>query len=214
MCFTMLTKRDKAIIRDLNKFRVMDRDSIAEIHFAGLKNPINAANSVLLRLLRDGHIKRSTSFQPFVYFGGDTQIKKNSAKIGHWLAILNVYKEMRKLGRLETFLVEPKYGSKGVAEPDIFAIYRNTPFFIEVQNTVYSEKQMADKLKRYVDLYNADVMPKPFPHVLILSDHRYALDAGFPFKVFQAESFTRFYRSITQPTKPLPLDNGIKIVVN
>ena len=123
-----LSKRDKAIIRDLNKFRVMDRDSIAEIHFSGLKNPITAANSVLLRLLRDGQIQRSTSFQPFEYFGVESQIKIQSQKIGHFLAIMNVYKEMRKLGRLEKFLVEPKFGKKGVAEPDIFAMYRNTPF--------------------------------------------------------------------------------------
>ena len=210
----MLTKRDKAIIRDLNKFRVMDRDSIAELHFAGLKNPITAANSVLLRLLRDGHIRRSTGFQPYVYFGADTQIKKNSAKIGHWLGILGVYKEMRKLGKLETFLVEPKYGSKGVVEPDIFAIYRNTPFFIEVQKSIYSEKQMADKLARYVDLYNAGIMPKPFPHVLILSDQRYTIDNGYPFKVFQSASFTQFNQSLTQkPAKPVPAGRGIKIVV-
>lgn len=60
----MLTKRDKAIINNLNKFRVMDRNSIAELHFANVKNPINAANTVLLRLWRDGHIQRSTSFEP------------------------------------------------------------------------------------------------------------------------------------------------------
>ncbi|WP_374049166.1 hypothetical protein [Neobacillus sp. OS1-32] len=192
----------------------MDRDSIAELHFAGLKNPVTAANSVLLRLLRDGHIQRSTSFQPYVYFGADTQIKKNSAKIGHWLAILNVYKEMRSFGRLETFLVEPKYGRKGNAEPDIFAIYRNTPFFIEVQKSIYSEKQMADKMARYVDFYNAGIMPKPFPHILILSEQRYAIDGSYPFKVFQSESFAKFNRSLTQkPAQPVPAGRGIKIVV-
>ncbi|MFB3160449.1 hypothetical protein ABLO26_03640 [Neobacillus sp. 179-J 1A1 HS] len=211
----MLTNRDKAIIRDLNRFRVMDRDSVAEIHFAGIKNPTTAANSVLLRLLRDGQIQRSTSFQPFVYFGAESQIKKNSAKIGHFLAILNVYKEMRKLGKLETFLVEPKYGSKGNAEPDIFAMYRNTPFFIEVQKTLYSDKQMSEKLARYVDFYNAGIMSKPFPHVLILSDQMYALDGDFPFKVFQAETFTQFNQSLTaQPAKSIPLQSGVKIVVN
>jgi hypothetical protein len=211
----MLTNRDKAIIHDLNKFRVMDRDSIAELHFAGLKNPKFASNNVLLRLLRDGHIQRSTSFVPYVYFGPDVQIKKNSAKIGHFLAILNVYKEMRKLGRLETFLVEPKYGSKGVAEPDIFAVFRNTPFFIEVQRTVYSSKQMADKLARYVDLYNSGVMPKPFPHVLILSDQRYAIDGAYPFKVFQAESFTQFNQSLAQRQTPVitPQEGGIRFVL-
>ncbi|MEH6992623.1 hypothetical protein V7075_07895 [Neobacillus drentensis] len=210
-----LSNRDKAIIRDLNRFRVMDRDSIAEIHFAGIKNPITAANSVLLRLLRDGQIQRSTSFQPFVYFGAESQIKKNSAKIGHFLAILNVYKEMRKLGRLETFLVEPKYGNKGVAEPDIFAMYRNTGFFIEVQKTLYSPKQMAEKLARYVDLYKTGIMSKPFPHVLILSDQRYAIDGDYPFKIFQAETFTQFNQSLSsQPGKSIPLQSGVKIVVN
>jgi hypothetical protein len=209
-----LSNRDKAIIRDLNRFRVMDRDSIAEIHFAGLKNPKLAANNVLLRLLRDGQIQRSTAFIPYVYFGPETQIKKQSQKIGHFLAILNVYKEMRKLGKLETFLVEPKYGSKGVAEPDIFAMYRNTPFFIEVQRTVYSEKQMNEKLQRYVDFYNTGIMAKPFPHVLILSDQRYAIDGQYPFKVFQSDSFTRFNQVLTQ-TKPVSQtqSSGIRAVI-
>ncbi|WP_335386266.1 hypothetical protein [Neobacillus drentensis] len=116
---------------------------------------------------------------------------------------------MRKLGRLETFLVEPKYGSKGVAEPDIFAMYRNTGFFIEVQKTLYSEKQMSEKLQRYVDLYNSGIMTKPFPHILILSDQRYAIDGDYPFKIFQAESFAQFSQSLTQP-KPVsrPLETG------
>ncbi|WP_251040734.1 hypothetical protein [Bacillus sp. ISL-45] len=142
----MLTDRDKAIIKDLNRFRVMARDSIAELHFAGLKNPKYAANNVLLRLLRDGQIQRSTSFTPFVYFGPEVSMKQNSAKIGHFLAILKVYKEMRKLGKLESFWVEPKYGMKGIgAEPDIYCMYRGTGFFIEVQRTIYSDKLMGKK---------------------------------------------------------------------
>ena len=64
----MLTKRDKAIIADLNKFRVMDRDSIAELHFPTLKNPQYAANNVLLRLLQDGHIQRSTFVHSLLLF--------------------------------------------------------------------------------------------------------------------------------------------------
>lgn len=186
-----LTIRDKAIIRDLNKFRVMDRDSLAELHFSNLKNPNYAANNVLLRLLRDGQIQRSTAFIPYVYFGPEVQIKKNSAKIGHFLAIVEVYKEIRQLGQMDTFLVEPKYGKKGMAEPDIYCQYRKTGFFIEVQKTVYSEKQMNEKLDRYVDLFNAKLM-NPFPRVLILSEQRYAIDGEYPFKIFQAESFTQF----------------------
>ena len=194
-----LTTRDKAIIKDLNKFRVMDRDSIAEIHFSNVKNPTYAANSVLLRLLREGQLQRSTAYVPYLYYGPDTNIKKDSAKINHFLAILNVYKELKKLGNLGTFMVEPKYGKKGDnAEPDIFCQYRQTNFFVEVQRTVYSEKQMNEKLERYIDLYNNEIMAGPFPHVLILSDQRYAIDYSqeYPFKIFQAESFTAFVKSL------------------
>jgi hypothetical protein len=211
----MLTKRDKTIINDLNKFRVLDRDSIAHIHFGQLKNPKDAANSVLLRLLREGHIQRSTSFVPYVYFGPEVSMKQNSAKIGHFLAIVDVYKEVLKLGSMSQFLVEPKYGKKGeCAEPDIYTVFRNTPFFVEVQRTLYSEKQMSEKLERYEDLFNMGVI-NPFPHILILSDQRYAIDGSYPFKVFQAESFTQFVESLRPVTKSKPAgkSEGIKIKV-
>lgn len=212
----MLTKRDKAIINDLNRFRVMDRNSVAELHFANLKNPITAANTVLLRLIREGHIQRTTATIPYCYYGNELTIKKNSAKIGHWLAILDVYKEMRKHGPVETFQVEPKFGSKGLAEPDIYAVFRKTPFFIEVQKTLYSEKQIADKMNRYVDLCRFGVIPKPFPHVLIVSEQRYAIDGDWPFKVFQAQTFLRFMETLKPKQAPQPVrpaESGIRIVV-
>ncbi|WP_231688062.1 hypothetical protein [Bacillus sp. FJAT-18017] len=215
----MLTDRDKAIIKDLNKFRVMDRDSIAELHFLGKKNPKYAANNVLLRLFRDGQIQRSQAYVPFLYFGPEVQIKKDSQKIIHFLSILNVYKELTHLGELGTFLVEPKYGRKGdCAEPDIFCQYRNTSFFVEVQRTVYSEKLMNEKLKRYVALYGSGIIARdPFPHILILSDQRYALDGDYPFKVFQAESFTKFVNSLRQPEQPkkaMPTIKHVKVKIN
>lgn len=217
-----LKQRDRAIIEDLNKFRVMDRDSLAELHFGNLKKPDCAANNVLLRLFREGNIQRSTAFQPYVYFGPDINMKKNSAKIGHFLAILQVYKEMMKQERVSTFLVEPKYGKKGTVEPDIFCLYRRTPFFIEVQNSVYSEKQMAEKLNRYEELFHSSILhneswqikEKPiFPHVLILSEQRYAVD-HYPFKVFQSNSFTQFVNSLKRPAAPgAPKTPGIKMII-
>ncbi|WP_423408001.1 hypothetical protein AABM38_20365 [Heyndrickxia sp. MSNUG] len=209
----MLTERDKAIIKDLNRFRVMDRDSIAELHFAGLKNPKYAANNVLLRLLRDGQIQRSTAFTPFVYFGPDVSMKQNSAKIGHFLAILEVYKDMRKLGKLESFWVEPKYGKKGGAEPDIYCTYRGTGFFVEVQRTIYSDKLMDEKMDRYVDLFNGDIVAKPFPHVLIISDQRYAIDGDYPFKVFQAQTFTDFVNSLKGVEEKRQPESGVRIKI-
>jgi hypothetical protein len=198
----MLTNRDKSIIKDLKRFRVMDRDSIAELHFSNVKNPKDSTNHVLLRLLREGEIQRTKSFVPYVYFGPEVNIKKNSAKIGHYLAILNTYKEMRKTGKkLTTFKVEPKYGNKGIVEPDVFAEFRDTHFFIEVQNSIFSEKQMNEKITRYVNLYYSGIMAEPFPHVLILSEQHFLIDIELPFKLFQAQSFTEF----DQGLKPEPI---------
>lgn len=210
----MLTNRDKAIIKDLNKFRVMDRDSIAELHFSNLKKPQQAANNVLLRLMRDGQIQRSTSFVPYVYFGAESQIKKNSQKINHFLAILQTYKEIRRHGAIETFLVEPKYGKKGVAEPDAFLIFRSTGFFLEVQKSIYSEKQMLEKMDRYLELYKSGIMSNPFPHILMLSEQRYPLDADYPFKVFQSESFTQFLNSIKKLESTKENSKKIKIKIS
>lgn len=208
----MLNKRDKAIIRDLNKFRVMDRDSIAELHFKGLKNPERSANNVLLRLLRDGEIQRSTSYTPYLYFGPDVTIKKDSQKCRHFLGILEVYKEVRKYEALESFRVEPKYGKKGTVEPDVYMYFRNTPFFLEIQKSIYSEKQMKEKLARYINLFHREIIAKPFPHVLILSEQRYALDEDYPFKVFQAESFTSFLNALRSVKKPKQVkSSGIKM---
>jgi hypothetical protein len=192
----------------------MDRDSIAELFFRELKNPKFAANNVLLRLLRDGQIQRSTAFVPYLYFGPEVEMKKNSAKIGHFLAILDVYKELKSLGDLDTFLVEPKYMKKGCAEPDIFCQYRKTNFFIEVQRTVYSDKLMNEKLERYVELFNSGILVPPYPHVLILSEQRYAIDGKYPFKLFQAETFTRFLNKLKpeSETKRV-LKDGVKIKI-
>lgn len=208
----MLTKRDRQIIAFLNKFRVADRDSIAEIFFAGLKRPTYSANNVLLRLMRDGQIQRSTAFVPYLYFGPDVQLKKNGSKVAHFLAILETYKDIHKQGPIESFLVEPRYGPKGKVEPDCYLNFRKTGFFIEVQRSLYSEKTMREKMERYVSLYHSGIMAKPFPHVLILSDHRYALEGDWPFRIFQAESFGAFMRSLQpqQEERPAVAAGGIR----
>jgi len=219
-----LSERDKEIIADINKFRVMDRDSIAELHFADKKRPINSANSVLKRLVTNGYIRRSTKFgAPYLYLSKETSLKENSAKIGHFLAILNVYKDILQHGTLDSFIVEPKYGGKGGVEPDVFCIFKKhgmtgrTPFFLEVQQTVYSQKVMNAKLKRYEELYRSGLIaqeywqpvdrPPVFPIVLIISEHRYAIDGGYPFRVLQAQSFAQFMRSLKSRDERRPESN-------
>lgn len=220
-----LSERDKAIIADINRFRVMDRDSIAGLHFGYLKRPINSANAVLKRLVTDGHIRRSTKFgAPYLYLSKETTLREDSAKIRHYLAILDVYKDILRHGTADVFQVEPKYGSKGTVEPDVFCIFKKhgmtgrTPFFIEVQQTFYSQKTMQAKLDRYLKLYESGVIaqepwqptdrPPVFPIVLILSEHRYAINGDYPFRVLQAQSFGQFLQSLKpaeqRPQRPAP----------
>jgi hypothetical protein len=215
-----LTQRDKAIINDLNKFRVIDRNSIAEIHFKKLKNPIKAANDVLLRLLREGKIQRTKETVPYCYIGPDVKVKKDSAKIGHFLSIVEVYKEIiRRYGAVEIFDVEPKYLPKGGVEPDIFTIFKGTPMFIEVQNSVITEKQMNQKIERYNELFQSGIIleetwqpndKKVFPFILILSSTRYPIEKGLPFRVLQAESIGHFFDRLQK--KPAASKNENNLV--
>jgi hypothetical protein len=205
-----LSERDKAIIRDINRFRVMDRDSIAELHFADKKRPINSANNVLKRLVAEGHIRRSTAWgTPYLYLSAESGVKANSAKIPHYLEILRTYKEICAFGRPEIFVVEPKY-AKGLAEPDAFFIWRRTPFFLECQRTFYSQKQVDAKFKRYKALYDSGLVlaepwqpadRKVFPYILVLSESRWSVSGDYPFKVVQAQSFRQFVESL-RPAQP------------
>jgi hypothetical protein len=216
-----LSMRDKAIIRDINRFRVMDRDSIAELYFADKKRPINSANAVLKRLVTEGHIRRSTAWgTPYLYLSAESSVKTNSAKIPHYLEILRAYKEICAFGKPEIFTVEPKY-AKGLAEPDAFFIWRKTPFFLECQRTFYSQKQIDAKFKRYKALYDSGVIfnetwqpadRKVFPYILVLSESRWSINGDFPFKVVQAQSFWQFVESLKPPQpKPKPQSGGLVV---
>jgi len=219
-----LSERDQAVIRDINRFRVMDRDTVAELHFSHLKRPVNSANAVLKRLVANGNIRRSDAFgTPFLYLSADSKIKKDSSKIGHYLAILGVYKEMLRYGDILQFQVEPRFGGKGTVEPDVFCIFRKhgrkdkAALFIEVQKTVYSQRTMQSKLERYLQLYESDVIskepwqpenkPSIFPRILILSEQRFALDSSYPFSVIQAPSFGHLIESLkssaSEPQQPI-----------
>lgn len=219
-----LSKRDKAIIDDLNRFRLMDRNSIVELYFQGLKKPENSANNVLKRLHRDGYIERSVNYQPYVYFPGDSKMKKQSQKIPHFLKILQIYKDMIRYERPETYLVEPKYGSKGTVEPDAFTIWKRQPFFIEAQCSVYSDEVMRKKLDRYEELFQSGaLMGEPwqpetpiFPHVLIVSDNRYGIDGDYSFKIKQTQSIEQLMSTVKvrpKQVRPQKQDEGIKIKV-
>ncbi|MBQ4870565.1 hypothetical protein IHQ11_30355, partial [Priestia megaterium] len=93
-----VSQRDKDIIAFINQFRAVDRDSLVDLFFKQLKSPVNACNSVMVRLYRLGFIERTQQYSPTVYLPVDANIKKNSQKILHFLSILEIYKQMCTYG--------------------------------------------------------------------------------------------------------------------
>ncbi|USK70201.1 replication-relaxation family protein [Peribacillus asahii] len=217
-----MKERDRAIIADLARFRVLTRDQIASLHFANVKNPITAANSTLLRLYRQGLIDRSANYQPYLYFPSDGSIKKDSAKVPHFLTIADAYLELCRHAKPSHFVVEPKY-EKGLAEADCFMIIKGSPLFLEVQRSTYSEKVMADKIARYEALYDSGIIQreawqpvsrKVFPAVLVLTQTRYAV-SGSRFPIIQAASIEDFMRSmqVPKPVKDERKPEGVRIKI-
>lgn len=195
----MMKNRDKAILNDLQRFRCMSRDDIIDLHFQGLNNAVTCCNTVMKRLRRDGHVDANITQQPFIYFPQPSTIRKTSQKIPHFLGIVDVYKQLIHYEKPKLFKVEPKYG-KEFMEPDAFTIWRRSPFFIEVQKSVYSKKIMQDKIDRY-ELYfhsqewhNESWQPKDskfFPSILIITEKKYDLNSS-NLRIFQATSVHDF----------------------
>lgn len=198
-----MRNRDKAILNNLKRFRCMSRDDIIDLHFQGLKNAVTCCNTVMKRLRRDGHVDANISQQPYIYFPQSSTLRKTSQKIPHFLGIVDVYKQLIYYEKPKLFKVEPKYG-KEFMEPDAFTIWRRSPFFIEVQRSVYSKKVMQDKINRY-ELYfhsqewhDESWQPKEskfFPSILIITEKYYNI-SSFSLRIFQASSISNFLNSL------------------
>jgi len=184
-----------AIVKDLERFRCLTRDDVAELHFSNVKNPITQANMVLKRLRRDDIITCTTDRRKYIYFPVPG-IKKDSAKIGHFLAIVNFYKEIRKVEEPRVFNVEPKTGGKGRPEPDVFTIWKGAPWFVEIQRSQFSDRVMQEKMNRYEQYYLSGeweqepwqpAAKKVFPYIWIIGSGtgNYRTD-GRLFRVFQS----------------------------
>ncbi|USK99917.1 replication-relaxation family protein [Bacillus tropicus] len=198
-----MKSRDEAILGNLKRFRCMSRDDIIDLHFHGVKNAVTCCNTVMKRLRRDGHVDANISQQPFIYFPQPSALRKTSQKIPHFLGIVDVYKQLIHYEEPKLFKVEPKYG-KEFMEPDAFTIWHRSPFFIEVQKSVYSKKIMQDKINRY-ELYfhsqewrNESWQPKGskfFPSILIITDKQYDINSS-NLRIFQASSINNFMESL------------------
>lgn len=189
-----MNARDKAIVKDLERFRCLTRDDVAELHFSSVKNPVTQANMVLKRLRRDDVIACATDRRKYIYFPVPG-IKKDSAKIGHFLAIVEFYKQIRKVEEPRVFEVEPKVGGKGRPEPDVFTIWKGAPWYVEIQKSQFSDKVMQEKMNRYEQYYLSGEWEqeswqpagkKLFPYVWIIGagGGKYKVDRR-SFRVFQ-----------------------------
>jgi rhamnose utilization protein RhaD (predicted bifunctional aldolase and dehydrogenase) len=144
-----MRERDTRILHDLARFRCLSRDDLIELHFSELVKKVSRANEVLRRLVDRELIKVDRTHSPYLYFPAEFNVNTASQKIEHFRGIFKVYKDLRKNGLLERFDVEPKLGPKGTVEPDIFAIWKRAPFFIEVQQSNYINSVITKKLARY-----------------------------------------------------------------
>ncbi len=183
-----LSQRDKDIIGFINQFRAVDRDSLVELFFKQLKSPVNACNSVMVRLYRLGLVERTQQYSPTVYLPVDAKIKKSSQKILHFLSILDVYKQMCSYSNPKQVIVEDKpTGKKGGIEPDLFCIFKSSPFWIETQRNQYSDQKMQDKINLYEEFFFSDEwkalhwQPEDraaiFPSVILITPVRYAVSS-------------------------------------
>ncbi|PFP02647.1 hypothetical protein COJ90_30305, partial [Priestia megaterium] len=207
----------------------VDRDSLVELFFKQLKSPVNACNSVMLRLYRLGLIERTQQYSPTVYLPVDAKIKKNSQKILHFLSILDVYKQMCTYSTPKQVIVEDKpTGRKGGIEPDLFCIFKGSPFWIEIQRNQYSEQKMQDKINLYEEFFFSDEwktlqwQPEDrvaiFPSVILITHIRYAATSDH-IRIIQVASIYELmekYKGSSKQTKearvrPSPSSGGIKI---
>ncbi|MFE4029807.1 hypothetical protein ACFX4N_27020 [Priestia sp. YIM B13551] len=224
-----LSQRDKDIIGFINQFRAVDRDSLVELFFKQLKSPINACNSVMVRLYRLGLIERTQQYSPTVYLPIDAKIKKNSQKILHFLSILDVYKQMCTYSTPKQVIVEDKpTRRKGGIEPDLFCIFKGSPFWIEIQRNQYSEQKMQAKINLYEEFFFSDEwqalhwQPENrlaiFPSIILITPVRYAVNSEH-IRIIQIASIHELmekYKSSSKQTKearsrPSASSSGIKI---
>ncbi|MET1122500.1 hypothetical protein ABWU59_26585 [Priestia megaterium] len=224
-----LSQRDKDIIAFINQFRAVGRDSLGDLFFKQLKSPVNACNSVMVRLYRLGLIERTQQYSPTVYLPVDAKIKKNSQKILHFLSILDVYKQMCTYTTPKQVIVEDKpTGRKGGIEPDLFCIFKGSPFWIEIQRNQYSEQKMQAKINLYEEFFFSDEwkalqwQPEErspiFPSVILITPVRYAVNSDH-IRIIQVASIHGLmekHKSSAKSqkearTKTAPSSGGIRI---
>ncbi|TYS46778.1 replication-relaxation family protein [Bacillus infantis] len=180
-----MKKRDLEILKSLEKFKVLSSGQIAELHFKENAYPQVTANRVLKRLRNSQYIIADTnrSFQQYLYYNNPAPIKINSQKTDHYLMIAQGFIDMQRYSDIKEYQIEPKIENADFI-PDVKASWLDNEWYIEFQNSLYSTKQLYDKLSRYVTYYNKGLWKNE--RVLIVGKINMKFNPDdYPFKVKQ-----------------------------
>ncbi|MCE4051878.1 replication-relaxation family protein [Bacillus sp. Au-Bac7] len=170
-----MKKRDLAILKSLQTFTFLSTEQICELHFNNLTYPRVNANRVLnrMRLRPNSEIAAITdrSFQSYIYYLKDSKVKSNSQKRDHYLEIASTHIAMNKYSHVSNLKVEEKIPGAEEFRPDIACTWLDNDWIIEVQNSLFSRKQLETKLSAYQKWYKSGQWKevyKEFPNILIV----------------------------------------------
>ena len=194
--------RDKAILADLSRFRVLDRDQIISLHFSNLRQAITTCNRVMQRLALKGLVKADISKRPYQYMLAENKMKFSSSKVPHFKAIADFFVDLCKYERPTVFEVEPKLTAKGGVEPDVYCVWKGRGIFIEIQRSRYTAKVMQLKINRYQDYYLSrewKALRETFPLIWIISDQPYTKIETDTLRVVQSRSVQDYMSKAAAP---------------
>jgi hypothetical protein len=114
----------------------------------------------------------------------------------------------------KSVIVEDKpTGRKGGIEPDLFCIFKGSPFWVEIQRNQYSEQKMQAKINLYEEFFFSDEwkalqwQPEDrvaiFPSVMLITPVRYAVSSDH-IRIIQVASIHELmekYKSSGKQTK-------------
>lgn len=130
----------------------MSRDHIAQIHCNDVTRPTATATRICKRLARDGHliVLPQPKDRPYLYKSKETNIRDNSSKLEHHLAIVDTYIE---LGCPDFFEVEPDFKWY---KPDVYCRVGVKLMCIEIQKSKITNEKMQHKIRDFVRSYQKE----------------------------------------------------------
>lgn len=145
--------RREEIKRFFDTFPAANRDQLARLFFSDRSNPILKCTQTMQQYRQDKPkwIDVNKEKRPYVYFAYPLRIKKQSAKLDHWMALVDVYHDLKEAA-VPFEIVEMEYSfGKGYPQPDLILQINDHCLFVEVQRT--KETRMQKKIDQYRNLF-------------------------------------------------------------